>query len=167
MREWEEPRSERGRHAELLRDWRAAAHRTQRAVAEDSGITPGALGQVELGLKVLSEARTIRVGEALGLDVEQLEELLDSRRERAAQLSMGGRGGPTNAGPDIAAEFEKLWAAVHQLRVEVRSLRELVSDDELEAVLNSPPSLGWDPDLQPGDLDRPDDDREADSDGAG
>ena len=118
-------KKDRGRHAETIIEARRARGMSQAQLAELVGRSPGAIAQLELGEKVLSEDLTLRIAAALQLSQEETEQLLATRRSRARDLQMSGKGRPVRPAPALVAEIERLDDELETLRQRVSRLEQL------------------------------------------
>jgi len=118
----------RGRLAELVIERRHELAMTQRELATRVGVSPGAIGQVELGTAVLSEERTAMLGVALELDDAGRVELLAARLARADELALPGRGVPGRRPGGIPAAVERLEAELGDVRGRLDRVERLLGD---------------------------------------
>lgn len=117
----------RGEHAELVRSARKEVGITQAELARRIGVTVGAIGALETGIRVLGPEKTALVAEALGMDARAREELFRTRQVRAAELS-GERVHSRPVLREVPKEVEDFIADVLQrvtsLEERVRALEE-------------------------------------------
>jgi transcriptional regulator with XRE-family HTH domain len=105
--------ADRGEHARLVAEARAAAGLTQRELAEQVGVSPGAIGRVEAGTLTLSVDATATLATAVGAD-EALRQALLSSREGVARYRSRRRG-PSRS------EFDELVERVAKLEAQLAS----------------------------------------------
>jgi transcriptional regulator with XRE-family HTH domain len=105
--------TERGEHARLVVEARRAAGLTQRELAEQVGVSPGAIGRVEAGTLTLSSDATTAMATAVGAD-EALRQALLSSREGVARARFRRR-------RPSRSEFDELVERVAKLEAQLAS----------------------------------------------
>lgn len=113
---------DRGRHAELIIEARKSLGMSQRDLARRLDVTPGMIGQLELGETLLGEDTTMRLGQVLELEPIQVHQLMSTREERAGQLARKGTGRPVRPAPELVAEITRLDGIVEDLEARLAAV---------------------------------------------
>lgn len=133
--------TERGAHADQVIAGRARLGITQRELAARVGVSTAAIGQLELGQTVLGEDATDRIAVALELDDAGRLALLETRLERAGDLTL--RTARQGRRRDANARVDRLEGELDELRARLDRIEELLpllDDAELEAEAGPDPS---------------------------